>query len=310
MSTVGNRLEAESNAQDQLSNYLAPLVGLVEQTISLYERALDAIAEHPRPGAAAKVGLLLTSRLANDLRVCSLSARLGYGLPALGLGATIFEIVGALCYVGDSESRAADWAEHTDVRHTYPRKVEDGIEASLESLGISIPTMKENWRQAYTFMCTAKHANPRISMLHGLRVDASGFSYACGPDPSAFGVIMSAEALYNAIFFGAPGIYVALGHCSEESLQAQLRAETLRLMEALHGLELWFTELFKAAKQESNHGVVSQVQTSAIVSQLDSETGRLKRETERLEHETEQLRQETGRRRRNAPHHWLAGFFR
>ena len=140
-------------------------------------------------------------------------------------------------------------------------------------------------------------------MRHGLRIDASGFSYSRGPDPSAFGVGMSAEALYNAIFFGAPGIYVALGHCSEENLQAQLRAETLRLMEALHGLELWFTELFKAAKQESDHGVVTQVQTSAIVSQLDSETQRLKRETERLEGETEQLRRETGRIRRGTTRH-------
>lgn len=301
MSTVRNRLEAEFNAQDDISNYLAPLVALVEQTISLYERALDANAEHPRSGAAAKVGLILTARLADDLRVCSLSAQLGYGIQALGLGATIFEIVGALCYVGDSESRAAEWAKHTDVRHTYPRKVEDGIEASLRSLGISSPTMKENWRQAYTFMCTAKHANPRLSLLNGLRVDASGFSYLCGPDASAFGAGLSAEALYNAIFFGTPGIYVALGHCAEESLQTQLRAETLRLMESLHGLELWFSELFKAAQQESAHGVVTQAQTSAIVSQLDSETERLKRETERLEREAEQLRRETGRIMRDTP---------
>ncbi len=161
--------------------------------------------------------------------------------------------------------------------------------------------MKENWRQAYTFMCTAKHANPRLSLLNGLRIDASGFSYLCGPDPSVFGAGLSAEALYNAIFFGAPGIYVALGHCAEESLQTQLRAETLRLMEALHGLELWFAELFKAAQPESDHGVVAQAQTSAIVSQLDWETERLKRETERLERETEQLKRETERIRRDTP---------
>jgi hypothetical protein len=49
-------------------------------------------------------------------------------------------------------------------------------------------------------------------------------------------------------------------------------------MEAHHGLELWFTELFNAAKEESDHGAVSQIQTSAIVSQLDSETERLKKE--------------------------------
>jgi hypothetical protein len=303
MSAVRNRLEAESNAQDHLSNYLGPLVTLVEQTIYLYERSLDAIAEHPRPGAAAKVGLILTARLANDLRVCSLSAQLGYGIQALGLGATIVELVGALAYVGDSESRAASWAEHSDLRHTYPRKVAEGIEALLRSLGISSNNAKDNWLQAYTFMCTAKHANPRLSLLNGLRIDASGFSYLCGPDSSAFGAGLSAEALFYAILFGARGVYVALGHCAEGSLQGQLRAETLRVMEALHGLELWSAELCKAAQEESAQGVVRRVQMSAIVSQLGSETERLKRETERLERETEQLRLETGRIRRNAPPH-------
>lgn len=135
MSTVRNRLEAEADAQSHISSHLAPLVTLIEQTDSLYERALDAIANHPRPGAAAKVGLILTSRLTNDLRVCSLSAQLGYGIQALLVGATIVELVGALAYVGDSESRAANWAEHSDLRHTYPRKVAEGIEALLSSLG-------------------------------------------------------------------------------------------------------------------------------------------------------------------------------
>ncbi|MGA9966456.1 MAG: hypothetical protein WBQ10_14755 [Terriglobales bacterium] len=282
--------EAESIARDQLSSRLAPLVALTEQTGSLYERAMDAIAEHPRHGAAAKVGLILASRLTNDLRVCSLSAQLGYGIQALVVGATIVEVAGALAYVGDSVSRAARWAEHSDLRHAYPRKVEEGIEALLSSLGISSPGAKENWYQAYTFMCTAKHGNPRISMLHGLRINASGFSYQHGPDPSAFGVSISAEALYNAVFFGAPGVYVALGHCTEEVLRAQLRAEALRLIAALHGLELWFTELFKAGQEESARGVVSQVQTQAVVSQLNSETERLKRETERLSRETERGR--------------------
>jgi hypothetical protein len=105
-----------------------------------------------------------------------------------------------------------------------------------------------------------------------------------------FGTSMSAEALYNAIFFGAPGVYVALGHCAEEALQAQLRGETRRLMETLHGLESWLKELYKAAKQESAEGVVSQGQSLAIVSQLNLETQRLERETERLKRETERIK--------------------
>jgi hypothetical protein len=96
------------------------------------------------------------------------------------------------------------------------------------------------------------------------------------------GTSRSAEALYNAIFFGAPGVYVALGHCAKEALQAELRAEALQTMEALHGLESWLKKLYRAAKLESSEGVVSQGQQSTIVSQLNSETEHLKRDTERM----------------------------
>jgi hypothetical protein len=82
-----DRLEAESVARAHVSGHLAPQVTMIDQTDSLDERALDAIADHPRTGAAAKIGFLLTSRPANDLRVCSLSAQLGYAIQALLVGA-------------------------------------------------------------------------------------------------------------------------------------------------------------------------------------------------------------------------------
>jgi hypothetical protein len=63
-------------------------------------------------------------------------------------------------------------------------------------------------------------------MLHGVRIDDGGFSYLRGPDLSDFGKSRSAEALYNASFFGAPGVYVALGHCAKEALQAELRGRS------------------------------------------------------------------------------------
>ena len=67
-----------------------------------------------------------------------------------------------------------------------------------------------------------------------------------------------------------------------QALQAELRAEALRTMEAFHGLESWLKELYRAAKLESAEGVVSQGQQSTIVSQLNSETEHLKRDTERI----------------------------
>lgn len=147
------------------------------------------------------MGLMLTTRLANDLRVCWLSAQHGYGVQALAIGATIVEIVGALACVGGSESRALEWAKHTDLKHSYPRKGSEGIDSALASLqipGSAMEAARENWHQAYMFMCMAKHANRRTSMLNGLRIDPDdkNWEFGYGPDASAYGIHMSAEALY------------------------------------------------------------------------------------------------------------------
>jgi hypothetical protein len=299
MSSIQERLDAESVAHDHISRYLGPFVTLVEQTISLYEDAGHAIAERNRQGSAAKVGLILTCRLANDLRACSLLSQLGYGIQASSLGAAIVEIVGALAYVGDSESRAEEWAKHGDIRHTYPRWVREGIDAALTSLGICTAAAKANWQDAYTFLCTAKHANPRVSMLSGLRVDHDGFYYGYGPDCSAFGVYMSAGALYYAIGFGMSGICVALIHCSDVNLRTRLRTEASRVLEARHGLESWLGKWREAANSELALGAVSQEQLSAIAAGLRSEAERLNCKTEQIKQETERIRQGTGDSRRD-----------
>lgn len=250
MSNISERILAESITQKHFRNRLEPLVTLNEEMDSLYDRGIEAIAAHPRQGAAAKVGLILTARIANDLRVCSLISQLGYGLQALVLTGTVVELVGALCHVGDSDSRAVTWAEHRDHKHTYPPKVADGIEAILKALGITDPSAKENWNQAYTFMCMAKHGNPFLSLIHGMRILPSGAEYVCGPDSSDLGTYLSAEALFQTVGFGTAGIYVALSHCSDDTLKSQLRTESHSIRERLLGLESWFHEVTKPDRGE------------------------------------------------------------
>jgi hypothetical protein len=152
-----DREGAESLARSELRIRLSPLLSLAERLDSLFDRGMEAIAEFPRPGAAAKVALILTSRLANDLRACSLLSQVGYGLQGLVQASTVVEVVGALSYVGCDDSRAFAWSQHTDFRHTFPRKVTDGIAATLAALGISDPAARENWEKGYEFMCMAKH---------------------------------------------------------------------------------------------------------------------------------------------------------
>lgn len=282
MSNIRERLRYESSAQHQIRNRLGPLVTLIERVDSLYDRAINAIADHPRPGVAAKVGLILTTRLANELRVCSLTSQLGYGLQSLVLAGTVVELVGALSYVGENDNRAVImWAKHTDRRHTYPPRVVDGIEATLTAIGHSDPAKRENWQQAYTEMCMAKHANPFLSLLHGLRIFPSGAYYVCGPDASDLGVCLSAQALYHAVGFGNAGIYVAVGHCSDDNIQTELRAEACSISEQLLGLESWFLEVTKPESPLKSRKEASAL--SAEAQRLQSEAERLRRETKRIQ---------------------------
>lgn len=245
MSSIRQRVQRESIAQQQIRDRLAPLANVIDRLDSLYDRAFNAIADNPHPGAATKVALILTTRIADDLRVCSLTSYLGYGLQALAFAGTIMELVGSLSYVGSSDDLAVRWAEHADRRRSFPPKVSDGIEATLKAVGEFNPTTCENWKKGYELMCMAKHGNPYLSLLHGLRIDPVGAYHVRAPDPSDLGITLSSQALVYAITSATAGINVALAHCADSALRTQLRSEALTIVGDLRTLEAWFRRLGK-----------------------------------------------------------------
>jgi len=245
MSSIRKRVQRESIAQQQIRDRLEPLAILIDRLDSLYDRALNAIAGNPEPGAATKVALIVATRLADDLRVCSLTSYLGYGLQALVFAGTIMELVGSLSYVGSSDDRAISWAEHGDRRRSFPPKVSDGIKATLTAIGEFNPATCENWKKGYEIMCMAKHGNPYLSLLHGLRIDSLGAYHVRAPDPSDFGIMMSSQALHYAITCATAGIHVALDRCTDSALQTQLRSEALTIAGDLRALDAWFRRLGK-----------------------------------------------------------------
>ena len=155
------------------------------------------------------------------------------------------ELVGSLSYVGSSDDRAAKWAEHSDRRRSFPHKVSDGIEATLKAVGEFNPATCEDWKNGYAIMCMAKHGNPYLSLLHGLRIDSLGAYHVRAPDPSDFGIMMSSQALAYAITSATAGLNVALAHCTDSALQTQLRGEALNIVGDLRALEAWFRGLGK-----------------------------------------------------------------
>jgi len=292
-------LQHELVANNDIYTRLMPLLSLLNHTEELLSHTVDALSNHPLQGAATKVGFLFITRLENDIRACSLLSQSGYGLQAQVNAATIVEIVGALSYIGQDENRAINWAQHTDKKHSYPPHSADGINATLDALEISDSYVRESWHKAYTFMCMAKHVNPILSLNYGLRLLPTGEAYIRGPDDSDQGILLSAKALYNAIFFGTSGIYVASTHCSDSSIKNQLRTNAIEILKHLFDLEPWFREVtsirsldtLPEAQREFDERLVNSLEkaTKALV----EDTERIRLKTEILNKETKRIRRET-----------------
>ena len=167
------------------------------------------------------------------------------------------EILGALAYVGENEARAAEWAKHTDCQKSYPQKISDGREAALNALGISDPAARDDWRKAYQFMCMAKHANPLLSMKQGLIDHPDGLFFVFGPDTTALGVFLSAEALNRAIAYSTAAVFVYALSCSAEDSRLLLRKEARRIQDAANSLDPLLRQLGVSA----NAAALSDVST-------------------------------------------------
>lgn len=233
----------ELEAQRQLLEQIRPLAELASRTDTLFEKATETIAEHPNNEPATKVGLILLARLSCDLRVCGMASSFGYCLQAMGLAASMMEILGALAYVGENNERAAVWAKHADRRQSYPRNVRLGIDATLNALGMPDEAARDDWRKAYEFMCMAKHANPLLSMRQGLADLPSGLHHVFGPDTTALGIFLSAEALNRAISYSTAAVFIVALLCSDAASRISLRREALSIRDGFLSLEPLFQRL-------------------------------------------------------------------
>ncbi len=302
MRTNSDRSNEELIAKLHIDVRLAPLVKLADELDSLFERALDAVSEHPRSGpetvAATKVCVILTGRLANDIRVCSIASRFGYGLQAMGLAATVQEVVGALCYVGDDEARAHEWATHTNRKKTFPPTVKDGINAAVAVLDIPEDArdhLRDQWQSVYAALCMGKHANPIVSMDQGLRVFPDDAYFVRGPDASELGAKYSCFALFNAVEFGSVAVYAFVKCCSDQGLRAQLRKDALKIAAQLRDVGPLLDHLMAVPTAESTQSEAERLQLET--ERLQRETEHFRSETERLQRETERMRRETQRLR-------------
>jgi hypothetical protein len=120
-------------------------------------------------------------------------------------------------------------------------------------MGERSPAAIANWRKSYEIMCMAKHVNPRLSLVHGLREDSLGMYFVRGPDSSDLGTIAAAQAMHFSVSCGATGIFIALAHCAENGLREQLRTEAVTVLRDLRALDTWFQSIGKSNNQSAPH---------------------------------------------------------
>lgn len=133
--------------------------------------------------SATRVAVLLGIRLINDARGVSLLARLGYGMQAAALASSIYEIAYTLAYIGADNALAEQWFDHDKVLCTPFGDILKVTKGGLSKLGI--PEQKAFTEyQIYSQLCMAKHGNPLLQQLHGLKVSSETVTPQSGPDIS------------------------------------------------------------------------------------------------------------------------------
>jgi hypothetical protein len=250
---------AEVEARRAIRLALGPLLKLAEEVNLLLIETLESAANNPRrdtsdaTDAIGKVCLILGARLANGLRACSILSDLGYGLQAMGIAASLVEDAGTLAYIGSDESRAIDWAGHSDKGHAYPARVKDGLTALAEALGVSAlhsQSLVDRWYGIYRDLCMAKHGNPLLALRNGLRFDSDGPFFGFGPDGSRFGIETSYRALYQATLFSLEGTDVCINSCGHAAKRDELHDRVKEMMLEVNKAERALQALMKVLPRD------------------------------------------------------------
>jgi hypothetical protein len=155
---------------------------------------------------------------------------------------TIIELVGALSFIGIDDKRATHWATYKNKKQSYPT-ARDGINSILSTLEIIDPSAIDNWHNAYTFLCMAKHVNPLLAINYSLRpMGNDEFAHIRGPDTSKIGIFFSAETLYMVIKVSMAGIIVASQHCTKVIIKNKLHSDANDIGSRLSTLEEWYNK--------------------------------------------------------------------
>ena len=182
---------------------------------------------------ARKVTSCLLVRIANDLRCIGVVSVRGYADQACALAASVYEAVFAAMAIGEEETLAQEWIDHSDPNRPF-KSVRKLTLMGMQRLGIHEPERQaKRWYVHYSQLCMAKHMNPLIQTTRGFRIEQNQILVVTGPDTTEESVRLAWFALEHSAGFALTAAGFFSQKYVQQSNQKELAARSRELHEAL-----------------------------------------------------------------------------
>jgi hypothetical protein len=166
------------------SLFRAELAGYFELSLEVVDAAgplIERFAEQPGEPRAIHAAALILARITSELAACVQLLRAGYAAQAITLCGTMLELTHVLAYVGNDESRAAEWAAWDKPTKTYPGPLLDTIKATASVFGADDDAIRREYEVIYRQICLIKHGNTLALHLPNAAIVADFHCIVIGP---------------------------------------------------------------------------------------------------------------------------------
>lgn len=216
-------------------------------TLTLDTMAFTVNSFPPTPISAfkqsSKVVLMLLNRMSDDIRTAGLLSSLGYPLQAAALIADCHESAFTVLTVGSDDELGDKWINHGDPKCTPLNSTMDVIRKGYQNLGEpDVNTQTEREYKTYRTLCHAKHSNPLMQKLHGLRVEGNRIILSNGPDASEEAIILASWTLEHAAHLA----YLALRGFQDNQIPLISSTKLAEVRERIDILGNYVTEIVTA----------------------------------------------------------------
>jgi hypothetical protein len=198
---AGERTEGQFGQYFLLAKDLTDLAG------AMIERALEQAPEEP---GAFHACAIIASRLLTELQAVVHLVQLGYAAQAVSLCGTMIELMHAVAYIGEDETRAAQYFAWNDPKVAFPGPVRRTMREVALALGAERAVVEREYDQVYRQIKMVNHGNPMAEVTMVMKHDSHFIVIGPVLEPSADR--LAAAALAYAIKYAQLGCIVFFKH--------------------------------------------------------------------------------------------------